>query len=283
VTSLCWCWEVTREDGGVYAFTSHDADLVFNDSVFEAASGFSASAVQSELGLTIDNMDVTGAISSDKITEQDLLDGKWDNATVTLYRVNWQDPEERIVVLSGSLGETKRGRMAFSAEIRGLAHLLSMTKGRLYTFQCPYTLGDENCTVDLDLPQFTSPGEVTVVSHPRWWIKVDGLEDDVSGLFSRGEITWLSGLNDGKVSQVRWHHTDVSGTRLELMLPTTKDIQVGDTFTIVAGCDKMFATCKNLFNNAINFGGFPYMPSNDILLSYPVKNGKNDGGSLFGN
>jgi hypothetical protein len=38
---------------------------------------------------------------------------------------------------------------------------------------------------------------------------------------------------------------------------------------VYKGCNKRFATCQSVFNNAINFGGFPYMPGVDRILNYP--------------
>ena len=43
----------------------------------------------------------------------------------------------------------------------------------------------------------------------------------------------------------------------------------GDAFAVTAGCDKRFATCRDRFANAANFRGFPHIPGNDFVLSYP--------------
>ncbi|WP_353285542.1 phage BR0599 family protein [Wolbachia endosymbiont (group B) of Agrotis puta] len=37
-------------------------------------------------------------------------------------------------------------------------------------------------------------------------------------------------------------------------------ISTGDKYSILAGCDKAFLTCKNKFNNTVNFRGEPYIP-----------------------
>jgi uncharacterized phage protein (TIGR02218 family) len=50
-------------------------------------------------------------------------------------------------------------------------------------------------------------------------------------------------------------------------------IAVGDTFTVTAGCDKRFATCVQKFDNAVNFRGFPHIPGNDFVMSYPTPGG----------
>ena len=56
----------------------------------------------------------------------------------------------------------------------------------------------------------------------------------------------------------------------------------GDTFTVTAGCDKRFETCRDRFANGANFRGFPHMPGTDRALSYAASDdGDLDGGSLF--
>lgn len=42
------------------------------------------------------------------------------------------------------------------------------------------------------------------------------------------------------------------------------DMQVGDVVTIRAGCDHLFATCRDKFSNGANFGGFSQIPSKNI-------------------
>jgi uncharacterized phage protein (TIGR02218 family) len=46
-------------------------------------------------------------------------------------------------------------------------------------------------------------------------------------------------------------------------------IMVGDTYSVYPGCDKRFATCRNVFANGANFGGFPYVPGVGNILKYP--------------
>jgi uncharacterized phage protein (TIGR02218 family) len=47
-------------------------------------------------------------------------------------------------------------------------------------------------------------------------------------------------------------------------------IAASDAFTITAGCDKRFSTCRARFANAVNFRGFPHIPGNDFVIGYPV-------------
>jgi uncharacterized phage protein (TIGR02218 family) len=51
-------------------------------------------------------------------------------------------------------------------------------------------------------------------------------------------------------------------------------------FSVLAGCDKAFSTCKKKFDNALNFRGFPHLPGNDVAYSYVVEGSDFDGGPV---
>lgn len=57
---------------------------------------------------------------------------------------------------------------------------------------------------------------------------------------------------------------------IELWFPAPFKIQVGDEFKASEGCDKTFTTCKEKFNNYINFRGFPHIPGKDEINKYKV-------------
>jgi len=44
-------------------------------------------------------------------------------------------------------------------------------------------------------------------------------------------------------------------------------------------CDKRWATCGTVFDNGLNFQGFPDIPGDDFLTAYPAEGGRHDGGS----
>ncbi len=92
VTTLCYCWRVTRHDGLVLGFTEHDRDITAAGTLFAAGTGFTASRMEQSLGLSIDNLQAAGALSSAGITEADILAGRYDDAAVDLFWVDWTDP-----------------------------------------------------------------------------------------------------------------------------------------------------------------------------------------------
>ena len=91
-TTLCWCWRLTRRDGVVYGFTDHDRDLAFDGTVFEAVAGFTATEIRDSVGLSVDNLEVESALSSDRLDEAGLAGAKFDEARIEIFRVNWQQP-----------------------------------------------------------------------------------------------------------------------------------------------------------------------------------------------
>jgi uncharacterized phage protein (TIGR02218 family) len=83
VTTLATCWSLTRRDGVSLYFTEHDQDVVVDGNRYMASSGMSASAVTSQAGLTVDNLEFEGMLDAAVISEADILSIKFDQVTVS--------------------------------------------------------------------------------------------------------------------------------------------------------------------------------------------------------
>lgn len=263
-TTLAWCWRLTRRDGARLGFTDHDRDIVFDGTTFEAAAGFTASEIKDALGLAVANLQVEGALTSGRLDDADLAAGLYDDARVELFRVNWQDPSQRVLVRAGSLGEVKRAGSAFSAEVRGLAHYLQQPKGRLFQYSCDADLGDARCKVAVLAPAYTGSGTISAVASDRRFT-VSGLDGYAGGWFTRGLLRFTSGTASGQSIEVKRHAKTAGLVTIELWATVRGPLVVGDAFQVTAGCDKHYATCRSRFANGNNFQGFPVMPGNDFL------------------
>jgi uncharacterized phage protein (TIGR02218 family) len=263
-TTLCWCWRIARRDGVVLGFTDHDKVLTFDGTTYEAASGFTASDIKDGLGLSVDNLEVTGALSSATLTDDDLAAGRYDDARIEIYRVNWADTSQRALMRSGSIGEVRRTGTGFTAELRGLAHYLQQPKGRLLQLTCDADLGDARCTVDLSSPAFRGEGAI-LEAHSARRFTVSGLDTFDTGFFSRGLFSFTSGASSGLKVEVKSHVKLATAVIIELWAEAEGPPAAGDMFVVTAGCDKRFETCKARFANTINFRGFPAMPGNQFL------------------
>ena len=267
-TSLAQCIEIVRRDGNAFRFTDHDVDIVFNGDTYTAKGGFDSTALDSSAGLAVDNMEIEAILDDSSITEEDLKLGRFNAAKVTIFLVNYEDTAsgERVILKSGTLGDIKvRDSDIYSAEIRSLAETLQNRVGRLYLPHCnAKRLGDVRCKVSLTGRSFN----LTVSASSGRQV----FEHDTSVLpaeyFRNGVLTWTGGDNNGFEFEVKQYVLLNGGAQgqFTLQVPTGKLIQVGDTFTAFQGCDRLLATCRDVFNNVDNFRGFPHLPGLDEML-----------------
>lgn len=279
-TTLSYCFKVTRVDSTVFGFTDHDLPITLDGVTYEPDAGFTRSELQLALGLAVNTADVMGALSSDKITEADIALGLWDNAEVMVTLVNWADTSQSLLLSKGTLGEVTRGELAFQGELRGLAGPLNQDKGRTYSRLCDAVVGDARCKFDLTQPGFHGAGTI-VSSTDDLQIVASGLDAFVDGWFTYGLLTWTSGANAGGEIEIRSHTFDGATVAMTLWEKAALPIETGDTFTITAGCDKTFPTCKAKFANTLNNRGFYLMPGNDAAMAFAKASGQNNGGSFF--
>jgi len=278
-TTLAWCWRITRADGVSFGFTDHDRALSYDGIDFDPESGFTASEVRTGADLSVDAQDAEGVLSSDRITETDILDGRWDNAEVELWRVNWADTSQRVLMRRGAIGQVRRGRVAFVAEVRSLAHVLGQTVGRTFQAGCDAALGDARCGVNLEAAAFRGTGAVTDLLRDRAFT-ASGLSAFATGLFIHGTVEWTSGANAGRRAEVLAHDRVDGLAVLTLLEAPVRAVAEGDTFAVRAGCDKRIATCSTKFANTANFRGFPHIPGQDAVLRYASKDGGHEGAVL---
>ncbi len=269
-TTLAWCWRLTRRDGVKLGFTDHDRDLSFDGTLFEASAGFTATEIRDAVGLSVDNLDVEGALQSGRLEENQLAGGAFDEAAIEIFRVNWADPSQRVLMRAGSLGEVKRTGASFTAEVRGLAHYLGQTKGRLYQYACDADLGDARCGVALTSVALRGQGSVAGATSARTFT-ANGLGAYARGWFARGLATFTAGINAGRAIEVKRHYVAAWVATIELWQDLPAVPAGGDAFFVTAGCDKHLATCRDRFANVANFRGFPHMPGNDFVTSFARK------------
>lgn len=108
----------------------------------------------------------------------------------------------------------------------------------------------------------------------------------VDDWFNLGVVYWETGDNAGRAIEIKdWDHyagstsstsstttgtiSGTVGSEMSLFLEMGYQIQVGDKFRVYPGCDKRLATCKDRFDNVVNFRGEPYVPGQDEYFNYP--------------
>ena len=213
-----------------------------------------------------------------QLTEEDIAAGLFDGATVATLLVNWREPAQFAPVRAAVIGRIARADGRFVAELESRAASLDKPNGRYLRRGCDARLGDARCRVDLAREGLRGAGEVLAVTAPATLV-AGGLGAFAAGWFAFGEIAFSSGALDGRTLTVVDHRRE--GEDVVLVLPAAEAMPApGDAFTIVAGCDKRFATCKAKFANAVNFRGFPHLPGNDAAYAYVTEGMQFDGGAL---
>jgi uncharacterized phage protein (TIGR02218 family) len=125
---------------------------------------------------------------------------------------------------------------------------------RVIQSNCPWGFADSNC----GLNAATYTHTFTAATGTTSWVLVPSVAfSQPAGYFTQGVVKCTSGANNNLSQAVKLH--DSSG-HLEVMYPWIFPPSVGDTFSVIAGCDKSVTTCNQKFNNQIHFGGMPFVP-----------------------
>ncbi|MGC9417783.1 MAG: DUF2163 domain-containing protein [Rhodovulum sp.] len=278
-TTLARAWAIDRSDGVVLGFTDHDRNLEFEGVTFRAETGMSARAISQTTGLSVDNSAAVGALSSDAITEDDVVAGRYDAAKLRIWLVNWKDVEQRVPLFVGWLGEISRVNGGFEVEIRGQAEALNQPQGRVYQLPCSAVLGDKACGFDATQPGFTAQTTAVRIDTRRLF-RFESLSDFQARWFEHGRLEVISGPATGQFGVIKADREESGARVIELWSEIRGAVGPGDAIRLVAGCDRMAATCRWKFNNFRRFRGFPHIPGEEWLMSYPTQSGVNDGGSL---
>lgn len=140
-------------------------------------------------------------------------------------------------------------------------YLLNMkVPSRLMQSNCPWSFCDPN-TCGLTAADFS---QYCTAEGGSTQTRIDsGYLVQPDGYFTQGVVKCVTGANAGLSQTVKKHE----GGKLYLMVPWLLPIAVGDTFSVIKGCDKTLPTCKgtkridgSTINNAGRFGGTPFTP-----------------------
>ncbi|MFN3277770.1 MAG: DUF2163 domain-containing protein [Paracoccus hibiscisoli] len=269
-TTLARAWSIRRADGLTLGFTDHDRRLTFAGVTFRPDRGLSARALVQATGLSVDNSEAVGALNDDAITERDLMAGRWDDASLRLWEVDWSDVSVRRLVFRGSLGEVSRANGAFRAELRGLSEALNAPQGRVYHPRCSARLGDGACKVDLGTETLSVQRQVQVMEEGRVFTFA-GFPAFDAAWFEHGRLEVLTGAAQGLSGTVKNDTARPDGRRIIELWSALGILPLqGDQIRLTAGCDKAAGTCRLKFANFLNFRGFPHLPPEDWLMAPQV-------------
>jgi uncharacterized phage protein (TIGR02218 family) len=258
-TTLCLCLLIQRADGVFIGLTELDQDVSMGGVLFIANAGFSRFNLQDKNNLESASIKLEGAINT-VITRDDLAFRRYDYAQVQIFLVNYVTGDFGIV-FTGFTGTASVKEYSFELELRSLSYRTTRMGGELCTPTCRVDLGSARCGINVGAMGITG----TVTNAGDGFKNFTGSAAQGAQPLAPGVIQWITGNNAGTTSQV----VTFAGGSVGLFLETPDQIQAGDIFIISPACDKTRDTCKNVFNNLINFQGEPDVPGPDHLLDYP--------------
>ena len=262
---------IERTDGEIFGFASHDRSVTISAQVYDADPGVAVSQLVTSAGFAVDNLELTTLDDGSVFTRDDVLSKRWDNAAFYLFKFNWADVTDGIEpCMSGTFGMVTLKKQSVVVELRGLQQYFQQPVGNPSTKTCrahfadfPTQNGNNRC--GLTAATFTTTGTITsVVSNQDFTASALAGATDY---YTEGVLTWTAGNNIGLRQKIKTHTT---GGVLSLSLPMVLTVQVGDTFSIIAGCRKrMNEDCSTKFSNQLNFQGEPHRPTTDDLTKNP--------------
>jgi uncharacterized phage protein (TIGR02218 family) len=280
-TSLVRCWLIVLQSSrGTLRFTEHNRALIVDGQTYFPSDSISAGAAVNQGDLGVSNTGARGILSSSKITEKMLREGSFNGADVEEFLVDWRFPfAGRTRYAKYRIGKVSwnDATQMFEADLVGLSERLTNRVGEIYSRTCRWNLGDTDCTISLT--SWTRTATVaSIIDEATFTTGAPSGGAVNDGFFNDGAVSWTNSNNIGLLSIVKRY--TVLAHRWELTVPPPTPILVGNTFSAVTGCNKLSGVdidgktvplghCKNKFNNLVNFGGYPFMPTNDKLYMTP--------------
>lgn len=214
--------------------------------------------------LKVDEVNLTFAKNwgVDRAIVRDTLAG----ADVQIIRVSRDLPDSDYVILfDGNIGDTSIDELNVKARCQTLDFLNVELPLREYQVACNWRVYDSYCGLtqaDHSLTSTITGGVRNVLVGPNiaGTSQAAPLADEY---WTLGFVQSLSGNNDDVVRQVTSH----IGMTVTVVPPFPFDFDLGtDTVKLVLGCAHSVDDCEDVFDNIINYGGFPFIPNEDTML-----------------
>jgi uncharacterized phage protein (TIGR02218 family) len=276
LTRRAQLWKITRQDGEVLAYTTHDEPIIFQGVTYQPCDSLYTTATSGGMvSGGVGDSEIRGVISGDGITARDLAGGLYDGAIVEVWVQTWDASTEPgflpFRIAKGVLGKISQGDAAYTAEL--LTPGVRLQQRPLlsqYTPACRWELGDGRCPVDLGALTVTSTvtavGARDAYNRFRHRVFFDSARTEAAEFFDNGSLTWTSGANAGLSSEVK----NFAAGWITLWSPMPHEIEPGDAYTLAPGCNKTRDDHTIKFGlDMLDFGGFPDIPGTDSLTETP--------------
>jgi uncharacterized phage protein (TIGR02218 family) len=267
---ICDLYEITLASGTVLRYAAYPQGITLGDGRVFSSSGpqFKRGRTKIQAGIAVDTLEVTMMVdASDTIGGSPVMtiahNGGFDDALLMLYRCFMSAPGvvvEALEWFAGDINVNSGGGLTLELKVKSFVQRLNVDYPiRNYYPNCPYTLYDAGCGLDIDDYKLT--GHVTAVTNSQTF------STDLtfaSGHYDQGGVEFVSGDLAGIAAPIK-ASVSTAG-RLTLLIPLSEAPGIGDAFTVYPGCDKKPATCLSKFNNFNRNRATPYIPLPEAIV-----------------
>jgi len=235
-----------KDDEQYWSYTSTDYNIIYNGRNYEAAliqssdKILNANSLKTQITITID---LSNSFVRQFIKEpiegviQLIIYRKYRND----YKIYWRG------YVQGVKFSSKEAKIIVGLKTNRLRRNGLQRK---YQRNCGLPLYSYWCTISEDDSNFYVDGTISNIDGTTIIATIFGTKAD--GWFVGGKLKTDNGFCKQKIV----YHV---GTEIKIS-KSISSLNIGDTFRAWAGCDHLKATCKDKFDNKLNFGGQPYLP-----------------------
>lgn len=249
-----------RKGPEVFRFTSFNRDVTYGGNSWEAIP-ISRDNVQKSIEGSINELKIRMPLDNE-IANQYIRNVPGKRIECAVYRGHFDDPAaETLIVFEGFIAQAE-----FDGDLQATLTLSPFTNvfkrsGPRFNYQglCNNILYDGGCKVVRGL--FVYTGIVSAVDETFRTITVNGISGQGAGWSEGGFVAFPSGGNDDQRLVL-----EQAGDVLTLLVNFSEDV-LNQNVDVFAGCAHDVDTCEAKFNNLINYGGFPYVPSKNPYTS----------------
>jgi uncharacterized phage protein (TIGR02218 family) len=253
----------TLVGGSVLRYSATPTAITANGFTFALGPKFERSRTRTVIGTEVDELDIqVYPETTDLLGDTPWLLAAWqgqlDGALLQLERAfmpSYADTSPGTVVLfAGRISDLDCSRTAINMKCRSHLELLNIQMPRrLWQPSCTHVFGDPMCqfnraSLQTSFASLTGSVETQILSN---------VNPTPAALYVQGTIIGLTGANAGFSRTIAQMANGAVTVKLGFLSPPAP----GDQFQLLPGCDRTLPTCTNVFNNAIHFGGMPYIPT----------------------
>lgn len=261
-------YTITLVGGSILRYSAASTTISANGYTFALGPKFERSKTKIVIGTQVDELEVRIYTDpTDLVGGVPFLQAAWqgqlDGALLQLERAfmpTYGDTSPGTVVLfAGRVSDIDCTRTGIDLKCRSHLELLNIQMPRrLWQSSCTHTFGDPMCQFDRSSMQLTFAAEPGSTQAQV----ATSVDPTPANLYVQGTIVGVTGANAGSSRTV----ANMGSGWVSVKLPFLSSVVIGDQFQLLPGCDRTLATCTNVFNNAIHFGGFPFIPTPETAV-----------------